>query len=212
MLSNHSDDCIFYLDESGDLGFGDGASDTFVIAAVCVDRGKQDQLKRLVRRFKSSRSIPPSVELKANATRAVDRDRFCRELADLECSAHYIVVNKNKVKTELRRDTNILYNYVTGLMLGPLLCNLLQAQVHLDCRTIKVASGNSLSEYLRIKLWCEMNSPVNVALSFPDSRQSLGIQAADFVANAVFRKYERRDSSGYSALSRIIGVNKRLFF
>ena len=212
MLSNHSDDCILYLDESGDLGFGEGASDHFVIAAVCVDRGKQDHLKRLIRRFKASRSIPHSVELKASTSRAADRDILCRKLAELTCSVHYIVVNKSKVKTELRRDTNILYNYVTGLMLAPMLRLLRQARVEMDRRTIKVASGNSLSEYLRIKLWCEMNAPVNVTLSFPDSRESLGIQVADFVANAVFRKYERGDSCGYDALEPILGAHKKLFF
>ena len=212
MLSKHSDSCIFYLDESGDLGFGDGGSGHFVIAAICIDRGEQDHLKRLVRRFKSSLNIPATVELKASASKALDRDRFCQKLAALECSVHHIVVNKSKVKAELRRDTNILYNYITGLLLAPMMCSLLQAHVQLDCRTIKVASGNSLSEYLRIKLWCEMSSVVNVELSFPDSRQSLGIQAADFVANAVFRKYERGDSSGYKGLSPVLGARKKLFF
>lgn len=169
-------------------------------------------MKRLVRRFKSSRDIPFEAELKANSSKITDRNLFCKKLSSLNCSVHYIVINKNRVKAELRRDTNILYNYVTGLLLTPLLCPLHQADVHLDCRTIKVASGNSLCEYLRIKLWCEMNSQVSVKLAFPDSRQSLGIQVADFVANAIFRHYERGDSKGYKALEPILGNGTRLFF
>ena len=165
-----------------------------------------------MRRFKSSRNIPRSVELKASASKAADRDQFCQKLATLQCSVHFIVVRKSNVKAELRRDTNILYNYVTGLMLSPMLCSLVRANVQLDCRTIKVASGNGLSEYLRIKLWCEMNSPVNLNLSFPDSRESPGIQVADFVANAIFRKYEREDSVSYEALKPILGTHRKLFF
>lgn len=212
MLVNHCDDCIFYIDESGDLGFGSGGSQYFVIAVVCVDRGNQVQLKRFVRKFRIEQKLPTKVELKAATTKLGRRNDFCHRLTGLDCSAHYLVVNKSRVKPELRKDTNILYNYLTGMLLTPLMSPLREACIHLDNRTIKVASGNSLHDYLRIKLWFEMNSVVNVKFAYLDSRECLGIQTADFVANAVYRNYENSDVEGYNKLMEIFGEKKKLFF
>lgn len=202
---------MFYIDESGDLGFGPGSSKFFVVAVVCVNSGMQAALKRFVRKYRTALRLPRQVEMKAKATKLVHRRSFCRGLAQLSCSAHYVVVNKRKVKARLRNDTNILYNYVSGLILAPLMAALKHATIQLDCRTIKVASGNSLHDYLRIKLWFEMNSQVNVRFSYLDSRECLGIQAADFVANAVYRKYESGDSAAFDELAPILGEKKELF-
>ncbi len=179
---------------------------------LCADSGREVLLKRYVRRFRVGMRLPANVELKANAMQARYRSDFCRGLADLPCSAHYIVVNKDRVRHELRRDTNILYNYACGLILTPLTQMLKHATLHLDCRTIKVASGNSLPDYLRIKLWYELNSSVSVRFRHMDSRECLGIQAADAVANAVFRKYEYADPAAFGHLVRLLGETKELFF
>jgi len=210
--SNHSKSCICYIDESGDLGFRRGASQHFVIALLCVDAGKASKINRFVGHFKRKCGIKAAVELKASATKQPRRLAFCKELAGLPCSVHYIVVNKSRVGPKLRRDTNILYNYVCGLLLVPLLEVLQTAEIEVDCRTIKVASGNSLHDYLRIKLWCEKNAHVDVRFRYVDSLHSEGIQAADFVANAIFRRYEWGDSSSYTALARILRTRKKLYF
>ena len=212
MLSNHSDDCVFYVDESGDLGFGPGSSRFFVIAVVCIDRSRQTELKRYVRRFREKLKLPRSIEMKAKSTKPVDRTKFCQGLAALPCSVHYLVANKSRVKPELRKDTNILYNYLTGLLLAPLMASLERAELRLDNRTIKVASGNSLHDYLRIKLWYEMNSPVNVTFAYVDSRECLGIQTADLAAHAVFRRYERADSASFEKLALLLGETREVFF
>jgi len=97
--------------------------------------------------------------------------------------------------------------------MAPVMAKMDNALVHLDSRTIKVASGNSLSEYLRIKLWYEMKSSVNVEFAYLDSRKCLGIQAADMVSNAVFRYYENKDSSGIKLLQKLLkSPPKKLFF
>ncbi|MCX6345764.1 MAG: DUF3800 domain-containing protein [Armatimonadetes bacterium] len=212
MLSNHSNNCVFYIDESGDLGFGTGSSNYFVLAIVCVDSSNNDKLKRYVRKFRMSMRLPAGVEMKASNTNSTNRVRFLDGLSKLPCSFHYIVVNKSKVQQPLKRDTNILYNYVSGLVLVPMISILQQATVNFDCRTIKVASGNSLGDYLCTKLWGEMSTSVDVKFSYVDSARSEGVQAADFVANAVFRNYERGNKSGYAKIAGKIGHGKRLFF
>lgn len=210
--NNHSDDCVFYLDESGDLGFGSGSSRHFVIAVVCVDGSAAKRVTRYVRRFRIRKGYPTEVELKASGMKHQDRLEFCQGIASQPCSVHYVVVNKSRIQPHLRQDNNILYNWLCGLILAPLMSTLRQASVLLDCRSIKVKSGNSLSDYLCIKLWYEMNSQVSVPeFSYPDSRESLGIQAADLVSNTIFRYYERSDSAGYAALQPIMGEYKELF-
>lgn len=212
MPSNHCDDCVFYIDESGDLGFAPGSSRYFVIGVVCVDSDEQKLIKRYVRRFRAKKGLGRKVELHASETKTVDRVHFCQGLARLPCSIHYLVLNKAKIKPELRRDKNILYNFLCGLVLPPLMSVMQQATIHMDCRNIKVASGNSLHDYLRVKLWGEMNASVDVQFGYFDSRESEGIQAADLVANAVYRRYERGDSRAYDSLLPIMGEKKELFF
>lgn len=212
MMRVSNDERIIYIDESGDLGFGPGGSRHFVIAAVSVEPSSSHLLKRYVRSFKRSISISAAVELKASGTQHRFRSEFYRGLVRVPCAIHYIVVDKRNVRTELRQDTNILYNYATGLLLAPLMQSLQRAVVNVDCRTIKVASGNSLHDYLRIKLWYEMNSPVNVIFAYIDSRNCLGVQAADMVSNAVLRKYERNDGSDLMQLEKLVRDGRKLFF
>lgn len=156
--------------------------------------------------------LPAKVELKASNTQPSLRDKFCSRLSKVPCSLHYIVIDKQRVKPELRRDTNILYNYAVGLLLVPMMRRLRQVTVNLDSRTIKVASGNSLSEYLRIKLLCELDSSVDVSFKYLDSRECLGIQAADMASNAAFRSYEYRDETGLKHLRDILEDSRKLFF
>lgn len=203
---------MIYIDESGDLGFGPGGSRFFVIAFLAVEPPNAALIKRCVRKFKVSRNLAASVELKASGMQLVHRNEFCRRLAQLPCSLHYIVVDKSNVRPELRRDTNILYNYAAGLVLAPVMSRMRSAVVNLDSRTIKVASGNCLGEYLRIKLWYEMNSSVSVNFAYLDSRGCLGIQAADMASNAIFRYYESGDSSGMACLRDSVVDAKKLFF
>jgi hypothetical protein len=206
------DDYDIYMDESGDLGFGNGSSRCFVITALMVQAPNSVRLKRFVRRFKAKNGLSTQVELKASRMQCTLRNEFCRGLACLPCTVHYIVINKQNVKPELRRDTNILYNYVAGLLLVPMMSPVLYATVNLDRRTIKVTSGNSLSDYLRVKLWYEERSIVQVSFKYLDSKQSLGIQAADIACNAVFRSYERYDTSDLDVLVRRVKDRRELFF
>jgi tRNA A37 threonylcarbamoyltransferase TsaD len=213
VINDHSNNFAIYIDESGDLGFAPGSSKFFVIVCLVTQCTKSALIKRCVRKFKKNKKLSANVELKASNTKLAYRNEFCRSLSQLPCSVHYIVVDKSNVRPELRRDTNILYNYMAGLLMAPVMAKMDNALVHLDSRTIKVASGNSLSEYLRIKLWYEMKSSVNVEFAYLDSRKCLGIQAADMVSNAVFRYYENKDSSGIKLLQKLLkSPPKKLFF
>ncbi|MBM3148587.1 MAG: DUF3800 domain-containing protein, partial [Chloroflexi bacterium] len=105
-----------YLDESGDLGFGEGSTAYFTIAFVVVDN--PIHYKRCVRSVKVKHNIPKAVELKGNATRETIKRDLLTRFAKLDAEVHSITVQKRNVDAKLRRDTNILYNYMVAYRLS----------------------------------------------------------------------------------------------
>jgi len=104
-----------YLDESGDLGFGQGSTKYLTIAFVTM--GNPIPFRRCVKRVKVKYHIPRDVELKGNTTRALIKKDLLGKFARLDIEVHAITVKKTNVEHKLRKDTNILYNYIVGLSL-----------------------------------------------------------------------------------------------
>ena len=59
-----------------------------------------------------------------------------------------ITVKKENVQEHIRKDSNKLYNYMTRLLLLDELCGYDSVRIAPDPRSIKVASGNSMHDYL----------------------------------------------------------------
>ncbi len=60
-----------------------------------------------------------------------------------------------------------------------------------DERSIKVKSGNSLIDYLQIKVWFDLKSKTKIQCDPLESSKALNVQFADYIANIVWNKYER---------------------
>jgi hypothetical protein len=80
-----------------------------------------------------------------------------------------------------------------------------------DPRTIKVASGNSLVDYLQIKLWFELNVRTTLIHAPMESRSNLNLQFVDFIAHIIWSRYENNEYPFYKLLSPHIS-EKPLFF
>ena len=104
-----------YLDESGDLGFREGGTKYFTIAFVVMENPVP--FRRCVKRVKVKYQIPQVVELKGNTTREIIKKELLNRFAKLDIEVYAITVKKKNVDPKLRKDTNILYNYVVGLSL-----------------------------------------------------------------------------------------------
>jgi len=63
-----------------------------------------------------------------------------------------ITVKKQNVQAHIREDPNKLYNYMIGLVVPDYVKKEKTIIVHPDERSIKVKSGNSLEDFLKIKL------------------------------------------------------------
>ena len=203
-----------YLDESGDLGFGQGGTKYFTIAFVIV----KDPIpfRRCVKAVKIKHDIPREVELKGNTTRQVIKKDLLARFLKLDMEVHAITVKKENVEPKLRRDTNILYNYMVGLSLVE---RILQEPsgakvvINVDRRTISITSGFNFNQYLRYKIWyARERQDIDLEIYHLDSHEAYVIQGTDVICNSIFRKYNSNNYKLFNIIKGKMKSDRRLFF
>lgn len=135
--------------------------------------------------------------------------KLCDKYSDI--TIHAIVVKKQNVQPHIRNDGNKLYNYMIKLCLIKKLASHDLVTLMPDQRSIKVKSGNSLSDYLQTELWFTEKAITTLNCQPQDSSQSLGVQFADFVSGIVQARYERNEPHAYQAIASKIKLSP-LFF
>jgi hypothetical protein len=214
---------IVYLDESGDLGWkfdaqyrNGGSSRYLTIAMAICPKDKKALPKRCVVKFRKKLGIEAGVELKAAELDKENRAHLAGKVVSLlkdnpEIKVAAITVKKENVMEHIRSDPNKLYNYMIRLVLLDYIKKHPIVDFVPDKRAIKVASGNSLSDYLQTELWMVENSQTKIHNLPTESHNCQGLQFADFIANFIWRRYELNQSSAYNLLRPQID-NRVLFF
>ena len=203
-----------YLDESGDLGFGQGGSKYFTIAFVVV----RDPIHfiRCVKEIKIKHNIPSNVELKGNTTREVIKEELLSKFQRLDIEVHAITVRKKNVELKLRKDTNILYNYMVGLSLVERIWDKprdAKVVINVDRRIIAITSGFKFNEYLKYKIWYEgQRQDIDLEINHRDSHKNYAIQGIDVICNSIFRKYNSNNYKLFNVIQSKVKSDKRLFF
>ena len=202
-----------YLDESGDLGFGEGGSRYFTIAFTVMENPVP--FRRCVKKVKIRHNIPRDVELKGNTTRLFIKEELLSRFAGLEIEVHSITVKKANVQLKLRRNTNILYNYMVGLSLGErILAEKTDTKVcvNIDRRVISVPALQ-IEEYLKSKVWLEgKRTDIDLEINHLDSHEAYAIQGIDIICNSIFRKYNWNNYRLFNIVQRKVKSDKRLYF
>lgn len=212
-----------FLDESGDLGWSldapyqrGGSSRYLVIAALLTPEGCIKHPERLIRQLYDHFQWRPRLEKKwvdmpeqARQTFAEAARNMLSQHPEIQCRA--IVVNKRNVQPHLRQDSNLLYNYMTRLLLLEEMAR--HRTVHLmpDARSIKVESGQTFREYLQTELWYTAGARTVLSAHPMNSASSKGLQFADMLAGAIGSHYEFKRSAAFSVLQDAVPVLK-LFF
>ena len=203
-----------YLDESGDLGFGQGGTKYFTISFVIVEG--PIPFRRCVKAVKTKHNIPRQVELKGSTTREVIKKDLLSRFLKLNMEVHAITVKKENVEPKLRKDTNILYNYMVGLSLVErILQEPISAKVviNVDRRVISITSGFNFNEYLRYKIWYERERrDIDLEIHHLDSHQAYAIQGIDVICNSIFRKYNSNNYALFNIIRGKVKSDKKLFF
>ena len=185
------------FDESGNLGI---SGRYFVIA--CVDTCDIKSLHNIMHK-KLGIAKKKFIELSylhSNEIKAKDAYP-CIKYHILECIARkdlqisYIVADLQHVRLDLLDDKNIFYNYLMRLLIDQLISekdNGTTINIICDNHTTKVASANSFSDYIRLHLIYEKDLHINLKIKYMDSdaNDAYIVQAADYVANALYGYYE----------------------
>ena len=188
--------CLIF-DESGNLGKN---GKYFVIA--CVDTFECKALHNIMKRkLKKAKKIFPELNQNSNEIKAFEahpavKHHILESIVSKNVTISYIVADLEHIEKKLIEDKNILYNYLMKLLVIRLITKKDERQVVniiCDNKTVKVASTNSLAEYLKLTLIYEKgyNIRLNVKFLHSDAGDAYIVQAADYVANAIYAKYEK---------------------
>ncbi len=212
-----------YVDESGDLGwifdkpFRNGGSSRYLtITLLLVPKTLIHLPRRIVREIYSGRHQSFRVELKGSDLSPAEESTFAKKVIQLISTRQDIEVwtmtaKKEYVKPHIRQDSNKLYNYMIGLMLPEKIKEKESIAFIPDKRSVRVKSGNSLIDYLQIKIWFEWDCPT-ILLNHPEeSDKCLNLQFTDFLTHIVWSNFENKENDAFVILEPHIKT-KRLFF
>jgi len=200
-----------YMDESGDLGFSFPESSAYLTIA-CITVLNTRALKKAMRRLRQRLGIPRKAELKATRDRWSVRKELLSLVPSLGIEVHAVSIYKPNVYDSLRTNTNVLYNWAAVLLLRRHLCSLPAVSLVVDLRELKVKGlPYQLDDYLRLRVVQEEQAAVSLTIRHEDSFVSPGVQLADCVANALWRRRERTDRKGYDVIYPQIREERSLF-
>jgi hypothetical protein len=212
-----------YLDESGDLGWKfdapyrrGGSSRYLTISTIIVPSDKKHLPKRLIQRLYKKFKWNPQTEKKWSDMSLSEREHFSKKAKELreqhpDIKYFAMTVYKPNVMEHIRQDGNKLYNYMTGLILLDEMSYHDNVTFIPDPRSMKVESGNSMSDYLQIQLWFEKRSSTQLVTIPADSASNRNVQFSDMLSGVVQGHYEDGNSSPWKVLASAIN-SKRLYF
>lgn len=183
-----------YIDESGDLGFSQRSSDYFILAAIVArDTLSIQRCVKNVRRGHLPKKYKKTSELKFNKSDNNIKNRVLKGMSNTPNDIAYAVLRKYQVYDRLRNKPQTIYNYICGNLIDKIIREY-DLKGSLDIFVDKSLNGiqrENFDKYLE----CRTNIRVNV--DHVNSREYQCIQAADFVAGAIYRKYNYDDNRYY---------------
>ena len=203
-----------YIDESGDLGFSfkrpfrkGGSSRYLTIAFLLIPKNLSYLPKRIVKKLYKRKKQLTTVEIKGCDLTLNDKTFFASKVMDLlsknpQIKIFSITTNKRNVKEHIRQDPNKLYNYMIGLILPKKIKRFKNITFIPDERSIKVKSGNSLADYLQIKLWFDLKSKTRIENKPQESHRNLNLQFIDWVTHIIWEWYEDKDFTAFEIIRR----------
>ncbi len=188
-------DYFVFVDESGDLGaLGTGY---FIIVAVQVkdDRALGRVIKR-VRERKLGKKLVEVPEIKANLSPSTVRKAVLEKVAKLDCKIYALAVDKKRVVPQLMSAPNKLYNWLCRL-----LCQQIQGQGEMRIVMDKKYNNKLLREGFNNYLVRQLSfRGIKASVTHLESQSCQQLQAVDFVAWAVNRKFSHGDSAYYEII------------
>ena len=211
----YKDERCLIFDESGNLGL-DGRY--FVIA--CIDTQESKALHNIMKnKLKQAKKLFSELtvhahEVKANEAYPCVKYHVLESIATKSISISYIVADLQHIESNLLKEKNILYNYLMKLLISKLIDdNDRNKKLNIICdnKTTKVASANSFSDYIKLYLnyECGYNIDVSVMYLDSDAGDAYIVQAVDYVANAIYTRYEYDNTIYSNCIEQKIRIRDR---
>jgi len=212
---------LVYLDESGDTGwkflkpYRHGGSSRYLCLAFLFLPKRHWKLPRkiIADLYHKYRWVHEMKACKATDSQKIE---FCKAtqqmlLDNQDIKIACIVVKKQNVQQHIQTDPNKLYNYMCKLVVVDHVARESEIEFIPDKRSIKVESGNSLSDYLQTSLWFDHNAKTKVVNNPQESDKNYNLQFVDWIANCVWSHFEDAETTVYPQIGPHIKV-RHLFF
>ena len=206
-----------FFDESGNLG---SRGRYFVIA--CIETANRRSFHLLMKRklLQAKKLFPVLGEAHAHEIKAKDaypcvKYHILESIVRKDVKVSYIVADLKHVDSRLLKEKNIFYNYLMKILVSKIVTSKdRESFIVLQCdnKDTKVGSVNSFSDYIKLYLNYERGLGIDIKVEYLDSdaRDAYVIQAADYVANAIYAKYEFHESLYFDLL--VPALHKTLEF
>lgn len=192
-----------YLDESGDLGFDFTKKKTskyFVVTFMFVAQpGPVEKIvKKIFQSFTKAKRVHHPGVLHSTKESATTREKVLTLLAAKNISVMTIYLNKQKVYTRLQDEKQVLYNYVTNILLDRVLN---KKHVKVDEPIYLIASKRETNKFFNenfrtyLRSTMKKNFQTNMTIEIKTPAEEKCLQVVDFVSWAYFRKREFGDDS-----------------
>lgn len=204
-----------FLDESGDLGFGERSSKWFLFTLVVVDDPRKlERVIKSARRSLKKKHKHSFSELHAYNCDDITRRRVLTKLAELDISVVSTILNKQKVYVDLQNQKNHLYNFTANIVLDRLINTKLidggkYISLVVDRKDTKKHLRDNFISYITEAMKQRRGGGFEMTLAA--SHDEKGLQAVDFISWAIFRKYESGDFEFYEIIKNKI-IDERLLF
>lgn len=209
------------IDESGDVGWildkpyrKGGSSQYLTLACLFLPKSLKNLPKNIIRAM--YKKMGWQNEKKASTATMKQKTIFCQNVITLlksnpSIKIETITVKKENVANHIREDGNKLYNYMISLIIPEYTNGYSEVDFIPDERSVKVKSGNSLVDYLQVKLWFDYKQQTKLINKPGRSHEQYNLQFIDWVTHCIWINFERGQNTMYDILTPHI-KNRTLFF
>lgn len=191
-----------FIDESGDLGAH--GSKYFVIVALSTHNPLE--LRRIMKRLrerKLGKKLKEIPEIKANNSNERIRTFVLKRIGTSSCSISACAIPKVKIRADLLEQQGRFYNYLCGMLLEQISLNANHISVVIDKKYNNQLLRDNFNQYMTEKIKSK-TTQISISIRHMESHVSQELQAVDFVAWAVHRKFTFGDSSYYDIIKHKI--------
>lgn len=208
-----------FLDESGDLGFDFSKRKTskyFVISFLFV-KNEQDKksigkiIKKIFNGFTKTEIKHHAGILHCFKEKPKTRINLLKQVIAKDVLILAIYLNKSKVYTKLQDEKQVLYNYVTNILLDRVFT---KKFISLRGKIFLVASRRETNKFLNDNFCNYLSGQVknkhqlDIEIQIKTPFEEKCLQVVDFACWSIFRKYEHHEESYYNLLkSKIVQEN-----